>query len=150
MRNLINSYVYYGKTNINQVNYFILNDKSLKIYQDEIYHKISYANHEYNTIDISLQSQLYFLVINGMLFQNIEWNQYTLVNDLLMTGKSFLFTQTVPKNIIDPPILVGNYKQSLEELPLQDNEILIYEQFANNNNLKIGDKYNIVNRTFNY
>ncbi|WP_395473495.1 hypothetical protein [Spiroplasma endosymbiont of Nomada rufipes] len=83
-----------------------------------------------------------------MLFQNIEWNQYTLVNDLLMTGKSFLFTQTVPKNIIDPPILVGNYKQSLEELPLQDNEILIYEQFANNNNLKIGDKYNIVNRTF--
>ncbi|WP_286642464.1 hypothetical protein [Spiroplasma ixodetis] len=64
-----------------------------------------------------------------------------------MTGKSFLFTQTVPKNIIGPPILVGNYKQSLEELPLQDNEILIYEQFANNN-LKIGDKYNIVNRTF--
>ncbi len=113
--------------NINQVNYFILNDKALKIYQDEIYHKISYANHEYNTIDISLQSQLYFLIINGMLFQNIEWNQYTLVNDLLMTGKSFLFTQTVPKNIIDPPTLVGNYKQSLEELPLQDNEILIYE-----------------------
>ncbi|WDA54175.1 MAG: ABC transporter permease [Spiroplasma endosymbiont of Drosophila atripex] len=148
MRNLINSYVYDGKTNINQVNYFILNDKALKIYQDEIYHKISYANHEYNTIDISLQSQLYFLIINGMLFQNIEWNQYTLVNYLLMTGKSFLFTQTVPKNIIDPPILVGNYKQSLEELPLQDNEILIYEQFANNNNLKIGDKYNIVNRTF--
>ncbi len=148
MRNLINSYVYDGKTNINQVNYFILNDKALKIYQDEIYHKISYANHEYNTIDISLQSQLYFLIINGMLFQNIEWNHYTLVNDLLMTGKSFLFTQTVPKNIIDPPILVGNYKQSLEELPLQDNEILIYEQFANNNNLKIGDKYNIVNRTF--
>ncbi|TLF27213.1 MAG: hypothetical protein FCO83_01155 [Spiroplasma sp. WSS] len=32
MRNLINSYVYDGKTNINQVNYFILNDKALKIY----------------------------------------------------------------------------------------------------------------------
>lgn len=147
MRNLINSYVYDGKSNVNQVNYFILNNNALKIYQDEIYHKLSYANHQYTAADINLQSQLYFLIINGMLFQNIEWNQYTLVNDLLITGKTFLFTQVIANNVIDPPILVGNYQQSLEELPLQDDEMLIYEQFANNN-LKVGDKYNIVNHTF--
>lgn len=148
MCDLINSYVYDGKTNVNQVNYFILNNKALKIYQDEIYNKESYANHQYNDDDIALQSQLYFLIINGMLFQNIEWNQYTLVNDLLMTGKTFLFTQMIPDNVIDPPILMGNNKQSLEQFSLQDNEILVYEQFGSNNNLKIGDKYNIVNRTF--
>lgn len=148
MRNLINSYVYDGSSNINQVNYFILNNAALKIYQDEIYHKLPYANREYQHADIACQSQLYFLIINGMLFQNIEWNQYTLVNDLLITGKSFLFTQTIANNVIDPPILVGNYQQSLEQLPLRDNEILIYEQFANSNHLKIGDKYNIINRTF--
>lgn len=148
MRDLINSYVYDGKSNVNQVNYFILNNNALKIYQDEIYHKLPYANREYNAADISLQSQLYFLIINGMLFQNIEWNQYTLVNDFLITGKTFLFTQAISNNIIDPPILVGNYKQNLEQLPLQDDEMLIYEQFANNNNLKVGDKYNIVNHTF--
>ncbi|WP_425381545.1 hypothetical protein [Spiroplasma endosymbiont of Polydrusus pterygomalis] len=60
MRNLINSYVYDGKSNVNQVNYFILNNNALKIYQDEIYHKLPYANHQYTAADINLQSQLYF------------------------------------------------------------------------------------------
>lgn len=72
MRNLINKYVYDGSSVINEVNYFILNDKALKIYQNEIYQQLPYANHQYSIADIDCQAQLYFLIINGMLFQSIE------------------------------------------------------------------------------
>lgn len=148
IRAIINNYVFNESNPTNEVNYFITNNNALQIYQDEIYNKVAYANRTYDSTDITSQAQLYFLIINGMLFNNIEWNQYLLVTDLLITGKTFNFTQVVPGNVIDNPILVGNYEKSLEVEPLQDNEILMYQQFAVNNNLHIGDKYNIINHTF--
>ncbi|WP_342276845.1 ABC transporter permease [Spiroplasma endosymbiont of Nebria brevicollis] len=147
---LLDKYVY-DKNNVeNKTNFMITSDEALKVYTDKIYHKRSYpyANKPYTVADINDEAKLYSIMTMGMLFKNIQYVQTIVVNDLLITGKNFAFIQSEPSDIVNRPIITENGGKSLNVKPLQDNEILIYEQFAKFNHLHIGQTYVIAGKTF--
>ncbi|WP_375316934.1 ABC transporter permease [Spiroplasma endosymbiont of Virgichneumon dumeticola] len=152
---LLDKYVYdknkIDKTNLeNKTNFMITSDKALKTYNDEIYHKQAYpyANKPYTDVDINNEAKLYSIMTMGMLYKNIQYMQTIVVNDLLITGKNFAFIQSEPSDFINQPIITQKGGASLNSKPLQNNEILIYKQFAKFNHLHIGQTYVIAGKTF--
>lgn len=145
---LLNKYIYDGTNVENKTNFMISSDEALKVYQNEIYHKVPYANKLYTSANINEEAKLYSIMTMGMLYKNIQYMQTIIVNDLLITGKNIAFIQSEPSDIVNQPIITKNGGESLNDKRLQDNEILIYEQFAKFNHLHIGQTYVIAGKTF--
>lgn len=145
---LLDKYVYDGTNDENKTNFMITSVTALKTYNDKIFKKLPFANKVYAATDINDEAKLYSMLTMGMLYENIQYMQVVVVNDLLITGKNFAFVQSEPSDIVNRPIITKNGGESLEEKPLQDNEILIYQEFARLNSLHIGQSYVLAGRTF--
>lgn len=145
---LLDKYVYDGTNVENKTNFMITSVTALKTYNDKIFKKLPFANKVYTATDIDDEAKLYSMLTMGMLYENIQYMQVVIVNDLLITGKNFAFVQSEPSDIVNRPIITKNGGESLEEKPLQDNEILIYQEFARLNSLHIGQSYVLAGRTF--
>ncbi|MGL5268327.1 MAG: ABC transporter permease [Spiroplasma sp.] len=142
---IINSYVYDpndSKTSDNQTNFFITNDKALSFYDKEIKDKYPYAKRNYQKEDIAFQGKVYQYLIMGMLYgDNLSWSRVYTINDLLITGKTLSFIQTSEKDKVNAPIIVDDTNKNIAWKNLKNNEILIYREFAKENNLRIGQNY---------
>lgn len=146
--NILNQYVYDSSHPKNATNFMITSNAALQFYNDNLKDKVSYARRDYDETDISKQAKLYEIMILGMLYQDIEWQHVVVVNDLLITSKSFAFIETGPESFVNKAIIVKNGGPSLIDKPLQDDEILIYQHFAEQNNLHIGQTYVIAGQKF--
>jgi len=159
-KNVIDKYVYdeidpitHNKNIINpenSTNFMMTSVETLNWYQTTQQKRTySYTVHPvYTKQDLVDQAKLYQLMISGMLYQDIEWFRTIVVNDLLVTGKKFAFSQTEPQYLANKPIIIAHNGPSLTTSPLQDGEILIYQEFAKLNHLHLGQQYVIAGNTF--
>lgn len=145
--NIINNYVYNpddASTFSNKTNFFITNNSALNFYNKNIKNNLLYpfAKRSYEKVDINNQARLYQLLIMGMLYgDNLSWTRVLSINDLLITGKIFSFIQSTPENKVNSAIIVDDDDVNINPQNLNDDEILIYREFAKENNLKIGQDY---------
>lgn len=137
---IIDKYVYDATEHPeNKINFFITNDEALEYYSNN---KPSWATRDYQESDIADQARLYQLLIMGMLYgDNLGWTRVFYLNDLLITGKTISFIQTTLQDRINAPSLTDGNTRQFDPRDLKDDEILIYKQFADENNLKIGQDY---------
>lgn len=133
-----------ANTIANRTNFFITNNFALDYYNNNILNNPAYpwAIRTYQESVLTTQPRLYLLMSIGMLYgDNIEWQRIFYLRDLLITGKVISFIQTTLDDQVSPPILVNGNTNSFDPRDLKDDEILIYKEFANENNLKIGQDY---------
>lgn len=143
---MIEQYVYdpnRAETYHNQVNFFINSQAALEKFHEMVSNgKITYATRDYGYDDEVNESRIYQQFVIGMLYgDNVSWRRISTLTDIIMTGKTLSFIQTTPQDVIGAPILVKDGGPSLVSQPLKNDEILIYKDFAQQNNLKIGDSY---------
>lgn len=144
---IINAYVYNPddvETSDNQTNFFITNSKALEFYNNSIKNHPDYpfAKRNYEISDIFNQARLYQLLVMGMLYgDNLSWSRVFYIRDLLITGKTISFIQTSKENKVNQPILVDSKEKNIDPNNLKDDEILIYREFAKENNIKVGQDY---------
>lgn len=137
---ILDEFVYDDAHPENKINFFITNETALKYYNEN---KPSWATRpSYEETDIKKQAKLYQLMLMGMLYgeDNLSWSRIFYLNDLLITGKSISFIQTTPRDKVNAPILVDS-NGGIDPLNLADDDILIYREFAKENNLSIGQDY---------
>lgn len=134
----LDEYVVSGDTN--KVSFFLTNRKAFDYYNEN---RAKFPNgRDYNEEDIVKQAHLYQYLLTGMLYgDNLAWTRVFYVNDLLITGKTISFIQTTPEDRVLEPILTDGNTRSFDPRVLADGEILIYRQFAEENNLHIGQNY---------
>ncbi|MBE4703775.1 ABC transporter permease [Spiroplasma platyhelix] len=137
---ILDSYVYDGSDNKNKINFFITNNKALEYHNSN---KPAWDTHgDYTAQDIINQAKLYQYLLTGMLYgDNLSWSKVYYINDLLITGKTMSFIQTTAKDKVLAPILTDGNTRQFDPRNLADDEILVYRQFAEENNLKIGQDY---------
>lgn len=146
--NILNKYVFDSLHPENATNFMITSNAALQFYRHNFQDKKEYAKRAYDESVVSDQAKLYQIMSMGMLYQDIEWQHVVMVNDLLITSKNFAFIETGPNYFVNKPVIVSNGGPSLSDKPLQDNEILIYQHFAELNNLHIGQTYVIAGQRF--
>lgn len=144
---LIDNYLYdpsNSDTASNKTNFFLTSKAALAYYNNNILNNPVYpwATRTYQESDIATQARMYQWLVFGMLYgDNISWTRIFYLNDLLITGKVFSFIQTTVNDVVNAPILVSGNTSDFDPKDLQDDEILIYQEFAQENNLKIGQDY---------
>lgn len=128
------------------INYWLTSQKALNYYNKNILPGTSLPKYSSNVVGD--ENTLYQIIVSSMLYNNnLELKKEIIVNDLIMTGKRLAFVQIPDKNSIVAPIKLVD-TPNFDISTLKDNEILIYKDFANENNLKIGDKFAFAGKEF--